>query len=466
MHFIKSYFLSGYRNASAFEQKKASFLYYFILSALFVSAFVFIGQLILGMGLIYNISGAIALLGILTSLFLFKKKQVEASGHLMAFATLFLVILQNVFCDIYNTNPAIRYRIYMDAASLIGIYFLIISFFRENKVIYFYGVMFEMILFTHSLVIYFNLRAIPEMGVFVWEHFAAVFVAIIVLAFISTWLLGYMNTIIEQNEKFAQRLAQQKEELEKMVEERTQDLLTSNEKLKEFAHIVSHDLKEPLRTISGFVTLIQRELRRLGLDEDDIKEYIDHVCRGTQQMTQLISDILSYSKLSVIDKPSETVPVETVIADVKSVLSKAIYDSEAEIHIRELESVAGDTRLLTQLFQNLISNAIKYRSELRTPVIEIGCIAEDCQVLFYVRDNGMGISEEHFSTVFQAFKRLHSRVDYEGTGIGLAICKKIIDIHRGRIWIESEEGQGTTFYFTLPKTQTEEPAMYPVVHAA
>ncbi len=466
MQLVKNYFLSGYKTDSAFEQKKATFLFYFILSALAVSTIVFISQAILQLGLLYTISGAMALLGIVVSLFLFKNKYIEASGHLMAFAVLFMVILQNVFCDIYRTDPAIRYRIYLDGASLIGIYFLIISFFRENRVIYFYGVMFVLILFTHSLVLYFNLRAIPEMGAFVWEHFATVFVAIIVLAFISTWLLGYMNTIIEQNEDFAQRLAKQKEELEEMVEERTQDLSTSNEKLKEFAHIVSHDLKEPLRTISGFVTLIQRELRRLGLNDDDIKDYMAHVCRGTRQMEQLISDILSYSKLNIIDKPSETVSVETVIAEVKSVLTKAIYDSEAKIHIMELESVIGDRRLLTQLFQNLISNAIKYRSDSQTPVIEIGCEVEDGYVQFYVRDNGIGISEEYFSTVFQAFKRLHSRVNYEGTGIGLAICKKIIDIHRGRIWIESEEGRGTTFYFTLPKTQTEHPAMYPVVHAA
>ena len=155
-----------------------------------------------------------------------------------------------------------------------------------------------------------------------------------------------------------------------------------------------------------------------------------------------------------------------VIAMVKKRLAQAIYESEAEIFLTNTLAVQGEKVMLGELFENLISNAIKYRSQDRNLKITIGCNRELDIVRYFVRDNGIGIPEKYFDTIFKAFKRLHSKIEYEGTGVGLAICKKIVEIHRGDIWVESKEGEGSTFWFTLPCAQTEVPASQPEVHAS
>lgn len=463
---IEQYFLSAYSNGSSFDKRKALFLFYFILCGLAISSAVFFSQGILGYKFLYKASGAIAVTGVVVSLFFFRAGKQNIAGHLMVLSVITMVIMQNVFQDINNHDPAIRYRIYMNGASLIGVYFLIISFFRNTRIIYLYGALFELTLLTHTIVIHYNLQHIPGMTAWVWQHFAMVAAGMVVIAFVSTWLLGYMNTIIQQNMEYSRRIELQNGELELMVEDRTRDLQNSNQSLREFAHIVSHDLKEPLRTISGFVTLIKKELAKIGVDDADIDDYMRHVSRGTRQMENLISDILDYSKLNIEKSPKEPVAMDDVLSEVKSLLAKLIYESEAKIHVVNMENVTGDRRLLIQLFQNLVTNAIKYAHEDRTPVITIGCSVQDSKVCYYVKDNGMGINEKYFDTIFHAFKRLHSRVNYDGTGIGLAICKKIVDAHRGRIWVDSNEGEGTTFFFTLPTIQIDVPAINPVVHAA
>jgi light-regulated signal transduction histidine kinase (bacteriophytochrome) len=205
---------------------------------------------------------------------------------------------------------------------------------------------------------------------------------------------------------------------------------------------------------------------KMGLDEVVMEEYISYVKKGTRQMEQLINDILTYSKLNVVEKRLDVVEVHDVMAEVKTSLAKSIYESEAEVLVTDTMNVRGEKQLLVQLFQNLVSNAIKYRHQKRTPQITIGCVEEGKMVKYFVKDNGIGIPEKHFDTIFGAFRRLHSKIYYEGTGVGLAICKKIMDIHGGEIWVESEENDGSVFWFTLPNAQIELPAIHPVVHAA
>ena len=160
------------------------------------------------------------------------------------------------------------------------------------------------------------------------------------------------------------------------------------------------------------------------------------------------------------------VDVAEVINSVKRNLARCLYESEAEILITGSLNVLGRTELIEQVFYNVIANAINYRSEERNLKITIGCSRDNGMVKYFVTDNGIGISQQYFETVFKAFKRLHSKLAYEGTGVGLAICHKIIGMHGGEIWVDSTEGEGSTFWFTLMDAQIELPAIHAVVHAA
>jgi PAS domain S-box-containing protein len=237
---------------------------------------------------------------------------------------------------------------------------------------------------------------------------------------------------------------QAEEELQRTLDE----LKHSNAELEEFAYVASHDLQEPLRGIAGLTQLLQR--RYQGQLDSRADEYIDHIVDGTQRMQTLINDLLAYSRVGRRGEAIQSTEAETALKAALKNLNAAILEDGAAITSDRLPKVKADPTQLTQLFQNLIGNAIKFRSE-QPPQIHIHAVeAGDCWQ-FSVRDNGIGIAPEYHERIFQVFQRLHTRRAYNGTGIGLAICKKIIERHGGKIWVESGEGQGSTFYFTLPK---------------
>ncbi len=459
---INNFFLSGFNNASYFDRRKAKYLFYIILATLLFVVIATVSQLYLQLGPVYLSANLIALAGLVTSLYLFKLKKTNAAGHMMACTIVFSISLESILVDSFSNDPAIRYRLYVNFTALLAVYFIILSFFREKKYVMRYALAFELLLSLHAAVIYRQIHTIPKMGAYTIEHFCAISIGMVIIAAICTWLLAYMEALLQQNREYAERFKLHNEELEKMVELRTHALQSSNNSLREFAYIVSHDLKEPLRTISGFVTLIKKELHKQGLDDNEIEEYIAYVTAGTRQMELLIDDILTYSKLTEAEKKQETVNVTGVISMVRSRLAKSIYESDCDIHLTPVAPVTGDTAMLAQLFENLLSNAIKYRNPDRTLKITIGCNKGANFVRYYVQDNGIGIPSQYFDTIFKAFKRLHSKREYEGTGVGLAICKKIVELHGGEMGVDSIEGEGSTFWFTLPLSQIELPVVQAV----
>jgi PAS domain S-box-containing protein len=236
------------------------------------------------------------------------------------------------------------------------------------------------------------------------------------------------------------------EELERRVQERTQDLITSNEELEQFAKIASHDLQEPLRAIQGFVSLLEKRFKgQLGQDGD---EFIGFIIDGTSRMQQLIQSVLLHSSIKSEAQMESLTAVGPVIDEVLTNLRAAIIESKAEFDIEDLPEVAVERTQLIQLFQNLISNSIKYRSG--PPKITISAELSVDRWLFTLRDNGIGVDPKYAERIFDMFARLHGKTEYSGTGIGLAICKKIVLAHGGKIWMESEVGQGSIFYFSLP----------------
>ncbi|MFC4544567.1 ATP-binding protein [Halosolutus amylolyticus] len=231
--------------------------------------------------------------------------------------------------------------------------------------------------------------------------------------------------------------------------ERTQrQLEESNERLEGFAYAASHDLQEPLRMVSSYVRLIER---RYGDDlDDDGEEFIEYAIDGTERMREMIDGLLEYSRVDTRGEPLEPVDLDAVLADVRQDLELRIEETDATIETDELPRVQGDETQLRQLFQNLLSNAIEYSGE-GPPRIDVSAEREATEWVVSVRDRGIGIDPADQDRVFEVFQRLHTQEEHSGTGIGLAICKRIVERHGGEIWIDSEPGAGTTFAFTLPE---------------
>lgn len=256
-------------------------------------------------------------------------------------------------------------------------------------------------------------------------------------------ILGVITDITEIKE--AQNELQIKnEELQRYID--------SNLQLENFAYFASHDLKEPLRTIGNFTQLLDR--RYSHQLEDKAKDYMNFVVEGAQTMNRLIDDLLTYSRVNSQKSDFEELNISRLLDSVNYNLKQAIEESQATIEkINIPEKIIACKTKLFQLFLNLIANALKFKKENQAPLIQIECKEEKEEWLFSVKDNGIGIDPEYHDKIFVLFRKLHGRTKYDGTGIGLALCKKIVEQHDGKIWVESEENKGTTFYFTLKKQQ-------------
>lgn len=275
--------------------------------------------------------------------------------------------------------------------------------------------------------------------------------------------IGSLTDITERKRAEAE-LQRIKEALEETVQERTQELQTlnrellrSNRELEQFAYIASHDLQEPLRAVTGYTQLLVQSFETQTPNRGTVEEYSQYIVDGALRMRQLIQDLLTYSRVSR-SQELEWVDCNQVVQGAIANLQGVIADSNAQITCAKLPHVHGSTGQLTQLFQNLLGNAIKFQKEHR-PQISIGVELEPDQQKwkFWVQDNGIGIKSQYLERIFEVFKRLHTRREFPGTGIGLAICKKIVEQHGGCIWATSEPGVGTTFWFTLPNTYEPSP---------
>jgi light-regulated signal transduction histidine kinase (bacteriophytochrome) len=220
--------------------------------------------------------------------------------------------------------------------------------------------------------------------------------------------------------------------------------------LERFAFIASHDLQEPLRSIQSFAQLLQRECG--GKLPGDASECLGYITSGVQRMQTLIDDLLAYSRVNSQGRALAPADCKEICEGVVENLQASIAANQAEVTIQPLPVVIGDATQLGQLFQNLLVNAIKFHGK-RKPSIRICAKETSNEWIFSVTDNGIGIAPEYFDRIFIIFQRLHTIEDYSGTGIGLAVCKKIAERHGGRIWVESVIGGGSTFYFSVPKRE-------------
>lgn len=381
------------------------------------------------------------------ALFYFKKKGgITVSGNILSimwFATLMPILLNTG-----GINSCFMPWLY----SIIFVMVLV-----EN---YFWATLWFSIATVTCVGIYIGGRFYPSINASVCNETDAV------ISYVLVGLFMFLNLIIfEKNQVFVIRMFRRKNEelksqklalAKSMVElkKMQQQLTESNQELQIFAYAASHDLKEPLRMITMYTQLIERSLKKT-LD-DKTQEYISYVTDGVKRMQLLLDTLLAYSLLGKNKQDNSRVNLNEKLKKVLLNLTVAIQECDAKVVCLDLPTVTAYPTEMTQLFQNIIANALKFRKTDTKPLIEICCVEEKNEFVFAISDNGIGIKAEDQERVFQLFTRLYSHTHYEGTGIGLATCKKIITKLNGKIWVSSTEGVGTTFHFTIPKTRPSE----------
>lgn len=251
---------------------------------------------------------------------------------------------------------------------------------------------------------------------------------------------GYMGSCLDITEM---------KEAQNELADKAKELVRSNEELEQFAYVASHDLQEPLRMIGSYVQLVGKRIES-GRTED-LGEYMKFAVDGVARMQGLISDLLQFSRVNRKGSPFAPVDMNEVMKIVSAHLIKRVEETQATITFSNMPVVNGDSFQLIRLFQNLIENALKFRAEGRMPAIIVDVQEKEQEWIFSIADNGIGIDNKFYNRIFVIFQRLHARDQYEGTGLGLAICKKIVERHGGEIWVESVEGEGSTFYFSIKK---------------
>ncbi len=237
--------------------------------------------------------------------------------------------------------------------------------------------------------------------------------------------------------------------MNRSLENHVKELAISNQELEQFAYVASHDLQEPLRMVTSFLTQIEKRYENV-LDEKG-KKYIFFAVDGAKRMRQIILDLLEFSRVGKNETKLEEIDVNDIVEEIKLLYQKQIEEKKAQIYFEPLPKIRTYAAPIKQVFQNVISNALKYSKPNEKPVITISCKKNSASWEFEIKDNGIGISKDYFDKIFIIFQRLHNKDEYSGTGMGLAITKKIIENLKGQIWLKSEEGKGTTFYFTIPK---------------
>jgi light-regulated signal transduction histidine kinase (bacteriophytochrome) len=244
---------------------------------------------------------------------------------------------------------------------------------------------------------------------------------------------------------------EERAEIQRQLNRTVAELERSNTELEQFAYVASHDLQEPLRMVASYVQLLER--RYADKLDDDAREFVAFAVDGATRMKRLINDMLTFSRVGTRARPFKPTDLNAVVDMVLANLKPTIEEQGATVNCEALPTVECDEMQLVQLLQNLVANGIKFRGD-DPPEVNIGVEVGDDEWVLTVRDNGIGIEPQYYKRIFVIFQRLHGKKEYTGTGIGLAVCKKIVERHGGRIWVESEPGKGAAFKFTLPMSRS------------
>lgn len=447
-----NFFLEGFKNQTETEKRTARHLLFTTGSVLSMYVVFFLGNIFFNLGYLSLFANFCGILGVSISLFQFRSGKIKHAGLYLIW-TIICTIVIYVCTDLDRTDAAIRYRLYITFVSILGLYFIFISFYRSIRQIFNFSFVFIGILTLHFIIIEVQLQGDKTNQLFALQHYSVTVFGVLLITTISSLMLSILEDLQQQTIRQSEVIEKQNNDLKKTIEQQTRFLMIENENMKEFAAITSHDLKEPLRSISGFVFLIKKKLETEAISKDeDIQEYFQFVQHGVKKMEVLISDVGDYSSINILEKNFSEVDLNSLVKSVVQTFEQQIYGQNIAVDLQDLPAVWGDKTLLFTLFQKLISNAIRFQKTETSATIFIGCKQENRLCTFFIRDNGVGISKDHLQKIFAPFKKLNRGTDSKpSSGLGLATCKKIVEIHNGEIWAESQEGVGSIFHFTIGK---------------
>ncbi len=271
----------------------------------------------------------------------------------------------------------------------------------------------------------------------------------IIVTSLSLMLLIWLSLLLSRKLAF---LYEESKKSEKKIQKLARELARSNAELERFASVASHDLRSPLNTLTSFGTLLQE--RAQNWNDPESEKFLGHITRGAKKMRELIDNLINYAQVNNGKITSQSVSLEELMKEIKSGLQTELAMTKTVLFYEDLPELVGDPIQLRQLFQNLIANSIRYRSS-ESPLIRIIARDKGSQWEISVKDNGIGMDMKHTESIFKPFIRLHSHDDRPGTGLGLTICKSVVERHGGKIWVRSEKGMGTEFFFTLPKVSAQ-----------
>ncbi len=285
-----------------------------------------------------------------------------------------------------------------------------------------------------------------------WLAYALCTTLIAVMQYLASrktdFAFGLLREEITERKKAEVAIHELNESLEKKIAERTAELQETNMALEAFNYSVSHDLQAPMRTVNGYAKILLREYD--GQFDDEGKHLLQAIHTNMGRMSQLVRDLLEFSKAGKVALTKESVDMNEIVSAVIDEVKRGQLDINAEIIVHDLNVSVSDSHLIRQVWTNLISNSVKFSGKVNKPLIEIGSQMNNGQSAYYVRDNGVGFDMQYADKLFDPFQRLHSRSEFDGTGIGLATVYRIISRHGGKIWAEAKPDEGATFYFTIP----------------
>lgn len=447
--FKKIIFPQPYPKLSEIEQKRRAYAF-FVNSGLFVFfAVVFIIHLFCKMGKAHYTADVVGIIGTTISIFFIRSNNMNRALKTLIGTCLIAIFFYGIFVD-YLQEVTIHFlRLYVTLFALEGTLLLMISFFLDTISYRFIAGLFSMILCLHFGVIVHH-YGMENITLEMISYFTIALVAINLSCYIGSVMVRFNLSLIRNINEEKRKILKHNENLEQEVNKRTQELQKSNDNLKQFAHVVSHDLKEPLRTIANFAGLLQIKLEKNRINDTEINDYTLYIKNNSTLMIRLVNEILTFSTIPSSSTNFQEINMNEVLDLVLLQIESLINERQGVVRYSRLCNVNGDPLLVYQVMQNLIVNAIRYTDANKTPEITINCTPGDIMTTFSVNDNGQGIPKEYVELIFNPLERLKRDQNNEGTGMGLSICQKIVTAHGGKIWVESELGKGSTFYFTLP----------------